>query len=77
MPNPNRGEFEIRIFENTEDVFFIEILNGLNQQVRQLQVEHSKSAYHVNLYDLSGGVYLVRIVTNNGDSMTRKLILLK
>lgn len=65
-PNPTTSSFKIIIPE--EDVFMVEIFNLNGQFILQSRVNE------VDVTNLSNGIYLTKIITNNGHIILKKFI---
>ena len=58
------------IYVDGEDVSVIEIYNSLGQKVSTIDGSENQS---VSVASFENGVYMVRVITNNGDVTTKKV----
>ena len=72
-PNPNNGEFNIRLVNNTEKVS-IDVINLAGQSVYQNKFNVSSNQIQVNVNHLPKGVYVVKI-DDGKDTQTKKIII--
>jgi hypothetical protein len=80
FPNPFNPLTMINYQLPITDKVELSIYNLLGQKVATLVSESQKAGYHSAQWDASvfaSGVYFYRIITDNGFSNTKKLILLK
>ena len=66
-PNPANDV----IYVKGEDVNYVEIYNSIGSKVVSRKINDSES---VNIADLASGIYFVRIINNEGDVTTRKIV---
>ena len=65
-PNPANS----KLFVDGENISVVEVYNSLGQKV--LTVEGSENT-SVNVASFENGVYMVRVITNDGDVTTKKV----
>lgn len=73
-PNPNNGNFNIKI-ENPKEDISIKIYDILGNLVKIIDTDNLITSYNISL-NTNNGVYLVKI-TNNGNTYTQKITLNK
>ena len=71
-PNPSRGDVELSGMPEATEV---RVLNVLGREVRGWRRVPGLSGLHVNLADLSDGIYLVQARTARGDVRTSRVVL--
>jgi len=71
FPNPNNGEFQIRI-PNSDEAFDIEIYNILGQKV-YIEGDINNNDY-ININNLSNGIYVLKIISKQGET-SKKIII--
>ena len=67
-PNPTNGNIVV----NGENIDMVEVYNLCGQKV--LSVEANSNDVNVNMSTLTSGVYMVRIVDNNGNATVNKVV---
>ena len=72
-PNPNNGILNISL-TNTSDEQTIEIKNIIGQTVHS-QIAGNSSTVTINLSDFNKGIYTVSLISENGTSSTKKIII--
>ena len=72
-PNPNNGILNISL-TNTLDEQTIEIKNIIGQTVHS-QIAGNSSTVTINLSDFNKGIYTVSLISENGTSSTKKIII--
>jgi hypothetical protein len=73
-PNPNNeGIFTINLEKNTS----IEELKVYDIMGKMLSSNYKKGTYKLNLTHLPSGLYLVKMLTNNGEEITKKVVIEK
>ena len=72
-PNPNNGILNISL-TNTSDEQTIEIKNIIGQTVHS-QIAGNSSTVTINLSDFNKGIYTVSLISDNGTSSTKKIII--
>lgn len=70
-PNPNRGEFTITGVKAATNV---ELYNALGQLLRTVR-SSEELTMQINISDLPDGMYLVRIVSDDGSFVTQKRVI--
>lgn len=76
-PNPTTANSQLQIQFEIPTTAQVDLLNAYGQIISRKELNQVwQTAYDINLSDQSGGLYFVR-VTANGQSLTRKLLLLK
>ena len=73
-PNPSRGIISIT---NTINLNTIEVYNVLGNLVKQVNLENNYNInkFNLNLTDLNSGIYITKLIDNQGKSKTQKLII--
>ena len=70
-PNPSKGKFSIEMNESSENST-VEIYNSMGQRLYSQIINGSKMDVNIGL---TAGVYVVRVVSNNGSkSLSNRLI---
>ena len=73
-PNPNRGEFDIRISNVDNDKMQLYIYNVLSEKIKVVDITEYNSLYHFNLSHLPKGVYMVELKSFNTSQFKRIII---
>ena len=74
FPNPSQGEITISNVR-TLDLESIAIYNVLGRLVKQADISSTDNQLSLNLTDLKSGIYLLKLISVDGESKTQKLIL--
>lgn len=75
FPNPNQGEFNIEFQETiTSENFKLTVLNITGQTILSRQIFHQKE--QINL-ELDPGLYFIKLVSGNNQSVVKKVLLQK
>ncbi|NOU17809.1 MAG: T9SS type A sorting domain-containing protein [Bacteroidales bacterium] len=76
-PNPVSEILNITVESKNIDVYTVELIDPTSRVVKRLTSESTKSfKAKMNIHDLTSGIYLVKVSTNNG-SITKKVIIQK
>jgi Secretion system C-terminal sorting domain len=68
-PNPNRGVFNVRFFNQANEPATVNVFNAAGQKVYQKAVVTGGTAYsqiEVNLGFKANGIYVVQVVNGSG-----------
>jgi hypothetical protein len=71
-PNPSKGHITC---ESAVDIITVEIYNIYGGQI--LKTQHFNSVIQINISTLSDGIYFVKAILTNGESISSKLVLQK
>jgi len=71
-PNPSNGEFVIRLSENNSSDNLITVTNLLGQEV--YRTVSNKQSNYINLNNIEKGIYLIRILTGNSETIKKLII---
>ncbi len=71
-PNPTNGEFIIRLIESNSSDNLITVFNLLGQEVYRTMSD--KQFNYVNLTNVEKGIYLIRITTDNSETIKKLII---
>lgn len=75
FPNPSKGQITIGNIQNI-DLNSVMIYNILGRLVKNVKIISSnENQLELNLTDLNSGIYLLKLISTNGQSKTQKLIL--
>jgi len=74
LPNPNNGEFKLKLINLQSDQFNITIKNYLGKMVYQKQMKIKVDEVGLNVNFLSKGLYFISIESEN-QIITQKLII--
>ena len=76
-PNPTTAYSQLQLEFIAPTTAQVDLLNAYGQVISRRELDQvQQAAYDINLSEQAGGLYFVRI-TANGQSLTRKLLLLK
>ena len=70
FPNPNDGNFNIKTTENNE-ILRVEVYDLLGKIINTQEIKPNQN---INIYNLNKGVYLLKVITENGNTKTLKMI---
>lgn len=73
-PNPTHGNIRISNLKNAE-VKTVEVFSVLGKLVEQISVSNNASKLDLDLSNLNKGMYLLKLLDNNGESYTQKLVI--
>jgi hypothetical protein len=79
-PNPFNPSCVIQYALPERSQLILKVYNMLGQEIATLVNEDQPAGYYEKQFDASGlpsGIYIYRIVTSSGFSMTRKMLLLR
>jgi len=65
LPNPTKGEFEVRLDNKIKEIVVIDILGSIVQK---------QNNRYINIAKQPAGIYLVRVVTKDNQIITKKLV---
>jgi Zn-dependent metalloprotease len=71
-PNPNTGSFLIEW--QKQELSRVEIMDLTGKVIRQFSLETPQSAVEINT-NISNGLYLCKVVSTNGQSLTHKILI--
>ena len=75
-PNPSSGQFNVIVNVKLSMVNEMQVYNIMGQEISQFTINHSQFA--IDLSTQSNGVYLYRVVVNDGSLMSEgKLVIQK
>jgi len=74
FPNPNRGEFDVRVsnFENCKMQLYL--YNVLSEKIKVIDIREYNSLYHFNLSYLPKGIYTIELKSFNTSQFRRVII---
>ncbi len=76
-PNPNRGQFQIRYFNQTNEQATVYIYNSAGQIVYNRQMPTGAMAYSridVNLNNMAAGIYIIKLIDGSGKEIGVKRV---
>lgn len=75
-PNPNNGNFEIKLNSLFRGSIDVEIYNNIGQIISKLETEitESNDTVNISLNNLNSGIYFVKVISGS-TSKTRKIII--
>lgn len=73
-PNPNNtGVLSI---SNSTSINAISVFDVLGKRVKEMKLENSNdSSFNLDVSDLKNGVYIVRLIGDNGETQSKKLVI--
>lgn len=74
-PNPNNGEFTIKLSNNIEDNFSIEIVNSIGAKVYTKNISHEGANLDIDIGSLSNGLYFLNLQSKEFNLTSRFIIL--
>ena len=74
-PNPNNGEFTVSIDAN--EPLMMQVYNVLGENVYTGSLKNSKGDNHVDLSNLTGGVYMYKVITETGSLVSDGKVVLE
>jgi len=74
FPNPSNGHITISNINNIE-LKTIEVYSVLGKLVKQVQLTQNSSKINLDLSKFNNGIYLVKLLSNNGVSKIEKLLI--
>ncbi len=75
-PNPNNGQFEIKLNGNGSETANIKVYNLIGKLVYETETVNDNSVKNINLDNVSNGVYFIKVNANNKE-FTKKIIVSK
>jgi hypothetical protein len=76
-PNPNNGSFNIQFEKAIESTIFISIIDIKGLVLLNKKVELKGNSIHVDISNLSNGVYSLKLSDNKGNDRKAKLVIFK
>ena len=73
-PNPANGLFQISLKNNSETIQNVTIFNVLGKVVKKVEAVNSNQT-NINVSDLSSGVYMIEVATENNLKQIKKLVI--
>ena len=74
-PNPTSGVFTLLLGNDTEEASSVYVYNSLGEiAYSKLNISYAASELPIDLQSQKNGVYLIRVIKNNGEAKTVKII---
>lgn len=73
-PNPTTGDVNIKISATEATSGTLSINNLAGQELKSVQLADIRQGVKIDISDLPAGIYLVTLLTNDGDKITRRVI---
>lgn len=73
-PNPTNAEVTLEITANKSVKGRISVTNLAGQELKAVTLDDIRNGTNIDLSDLPSGIYLVTLLTNDGDKITRRVI---
>jgi hypothetical protein len=73
-PNPTNAEVTLEITANESAKGTVSVSNLAGQELKSVTLDDIRNGTQIDLSDLPSGIYLVTLLTNDGDKITRRVI---
>ncbi|MDO9000102.1 MAG: PKD domain-containing protein [Bacteroidota bacterium] len=75
-PNPNNGQFELKLNNSRNEIVKIKVYSLIGELVYETDTKNDNLIKNINLSDVSNGVYFIKVNSNNKE-LTKKIIIAK
>ncbi len=77
FPNPNEGSMQLQQYYIDNSVVNIEILNETGMSVYKNEILFNKGSTNIKLENVSTGIYILKLLDNNGGTYNLKFTVIK